>query len=63
MVPRHLVNELDNLTVSKRIPKLIKDGYLLEFSDTKEFDPKNLKDFFIKREKKLKELITTHWKI
>lgn len=63
MVPRHLVNELDTLSISKRIPKLIKDGYLLEFSDTIEFDPSNLKDFFIKREKKLKELITTHWKI
>lgn len=63
MVPRHLVNELDTFTISKRIPKLIKDGYLLEFSDTKEFDPNNLKDFFIKREKKLKELISTQWKI
>jgi hypothetical protein len=63
MVPRHMVNELDTLTISKRIPKLIKDGYLLEFADTKEFEQNNLKDFFIKREKKLKELITTHWKI
>ena len=63
MVPRHLANELDTLTISKRIPKLIKDGYLLEFADTKEFEQNNLKDFFIKREKKLKELITTNWKI
>lgn len=63
MVPRQLVNELDALTISKRIPKLIKDGFLLEYKDTKEFDQNNLKDFFIKREKKLKELITTHWKV
>jgi len=63
MVPRHLANELDTLTIAKRIPKLIKDGYLLESADTKIFEQNNLKDFFIKREKKLKELITTHWKI
>ena len=63
MVPRHMVTELDTLTISKRIPKLIKSGFLLEFADIKEFEQNNLKDFFIKREKKLKELITTHWKV
>jgi len=63
MVPRHMANELDALIVLKRIPKLIKEGYLLGFIDQKEIDPNNLKDFFIKREKKLKEHITTYWKI
>ena len=63
MVPRHMVTELDTLTISKRIPKLIKSGFLLEFADIKEFEQNNLKDFFIKREKKLKQLITTHWKV
>ncbi|MBK8874623.1 MAG: hypothetical protein IPN13_12145 [Bacteroidetes bacterium] len=63
MVPRHLVNELETLTISKRILKLIKDGYLLEFTDIKDLEQNNLKNFFIKREKKLKELITTQWKI
>ena len=63
MIPRSLENELDNLPISKRIFKLIKDGYLLEFTDINEIDVNNLKDFFIKREKKLKELIITYWKI
>lgn len=64
MVPRHMIHELDGLSILKRIPKLIKDGYILEFNDSKEVDlTTNMKDFFIKREKRLKEAITTHWKI
>lgn len=63
MVPRRLASELDSLSIAKRIPKLIKDGYLLEFDDLKDIDINNLKDFFIRREKKLKELIISFWKI
>lgn len=63
ILPRHKVNELDGLTVAKRIPLLIKDGYLPELTSTKEFDANNLKDFFIKREKKLKDFIIQYWKI
>lgn len=63
MVPRHLTAELNALTIARRIQKLINDGYLLEFTDTKEIDLNNLREFFIKRERKLKELIVAHWKI
>jgi uncharacterized protein with ParB-like and HNH nuclease domain len=63
MVPRSLAKELDSLTIQNRILKLIKNGCLLEFSDTKSFEQIHLKDFFILREKRLKEFITTHWKI
>lgn len=64
MIPRHMVSELDDLTILKRIPKLIKDGYILEFTDSKEVDLNtNMKDFFIKREKRLKEAIVAHWKL
>jgi hypothetical protein len=59
-----MVSELDGLTILKRIPKLIKDGYILEFTDSKEVDLNtNMKDFFIKREKRLKEAIVAHWKL
>jgi len=63
MVPRQLAHELDSLSIDKRLPKLIKEGFILEFSDPKEVDLNNLKDFFIKREKRLKEAIISYWKI
>lgn len=63
MVPRQQVGELDAMQISKRINKLIRDGYLLEYSNLNELDQNNLKEFFIKREKKLKDLVTSLWKI
>jgi uncharacterized protein with ParB-like and HNH nuclease domain len=64
MIPRHMVSELNALPLLKRISSLIKEGYILEFTDSTEVDLNtNLKGFFIKREKRLKEAIVTHWKI
>ncbi len=63
MVPKHLVIELNNLTLVKRILKLLSIGSLFEFADSKDIDLNNLKDFFMKREKRLKELVITNWKM
>ncbi|MGI4742934.1 MAG: DUF262 domain-containing protein [Janthinobacterium lividum] len=63
MVPRHLVNELDNIGIVKRIAKLVRGGYLLEFDKADENDLSNLRTFFIKKEKGLKDLIVNLWKV
>jgi len=63
MIPRQRLNEFDDLQVIKRIPMLIKEGFLPELTNEIVFDANNLKDFFIKREKKLKDFITQYWKI
>lgn len=63
IVPRHLTPELDSLNIIKRIQYLIKNGYLPEFENINDFDPNNLKDFFLKRNKRIKEQIINYWKI
>ena len=62
MVPRMLAYELSAMNVPDRIQKLVTGGYL-EFQDTNGINKNDLKDFFLKREKKLKELIINLWKI
>lgn len=63
IVPRQVTHELDSLNIIKRIQYLIKNGYLPEFENVNEFDPNNLKDFFMKRNKRIKEQIINYWKI
>jgi uncharacterized protein with ParB-like and HNH nuclease domain len=63
MVPRHLVAELNMLSLIYRIQKLVKESYLFEYDDLDEIALDNLKDFFMKREKRLKDLIVNYWKI
>lgn len=63
IVPRHLINELDALNIIKRIQYLIKNNYLMDTTSTDNFDPNNLKDFFLKRNKKIKEAIMNYWKL
>ena len=63
IVPKQVIQELDSLNIIKRIQYLIKNKYLTEFENLTEFDPNNLKDFFMKRNKKIKEQIINYWKI
>ena len=63
VVPRNLVKELDSHISINRIKLLIKNGLILEFIDTDDYDLNNLKDFFIRREKKLKDNIINLWKL
>lgn len=63
MVQKQLALEINTLGFAKRLERLIKENFILEFQDTKELDFNNLKDFFIKREKKLKDQIINIWKI
>lgn len=62
-VPRQIINELGNMKLSERIQYLIKKDLLLDTTSLKDFDKSNLKDFFISRNKRIKELIINTWKI
>lgn len=63
IVPRQLVNDLNNMKLIDRIQYLIKNELLLDNSKLQDLDKSNLKDFFISRNKRLKELIINSWKI
>lgn len=63
IVPKNMVSDLDNLDIIKRIEKLLKEGLLLEYTEKSLPIMPNLKDFFILREKKLKDSIISLWKI
>jgi uncharacterized protein with ParB-like and HNH nuclease domain len=63
IVPRQLFGELNGMNIIKRIQFLIKNNYILEVNNPSEFDPNNLKDFFMIRNKKMKEQIINLWKI
>ncbi len=63
IVPRQIITELDKMSTIKRILYLIKNEYITEMDNLSDFDPNNLKDFFLKRNKKLKEQIINYWKI
>ena len=51
------------MKISTRIQYLIKCGYLMDVRNPEEFDSQNLKDFFINRNKNIKEQIINIWKI
>ena len=63
IVPRQLVNDLDKLDISRRIAKLYHENYLLDVPKGMDADLNNLRIFFIKREKTLKESIISLWKV
>lgn len=63
MVPRQSVGEYDFLSFPKRVQKLFRDNLILEFKDQSDIDLTNLKDFFIKKERRLKEMVITLWKL
>lgn len=63
IIPRQLLNELNEMKIINRIQYLIKNNYLPEFENINELDKNNLKDFFMKRNKKIKEQIINYWKI
>jgi len=63
VVPRRLVTELDSLSIQKRINKLINEGLILTVNSPNQFNLNNLKDFFIKTEKNLKEAISNLWSV
>lgn len=63
IIPRQLSHILDAMHIVKRINYLINNKYILEFNDSNEVDLSNLKEFFIKRNKKMKDQIINCWKI
>lgn len=63
IVPRQLISELNQMPTTKRIQYLIQNDHLFDIENINELDPQNLKDFFIMRNKKIKELIINNWKL
>lgn len=63
MIPRQISLHLATLNFHKRLEYLVSEGYFVEYKNVKDIDFNNIKDFFIKREKKLKEQIINIWKI
>jgi len=63
IVPKQLVSTLDKMKIVQRIQYLIQNNYISEFEDNYELDSNNLKDFLMKRNKKIKEEIINYWKI
>lgn len=63
IVPRHEIITLNAINIAQRIKYLISKGYLLNVNSGNEFDPNNLTDFFIKRNKQMKEQFFNLWKI
>lgn len=63
IVPKSIAEKLDKMKIVQRIQYLIKEKYIFELSGPFEFDSENLKDFFMKRNKALKDLIIDSWKI
>lgn len=63
IVPKQLILTLDKMKIIQRIKYLIQNNYISEFEVSYEFDQYNLKDFFVKRNKKIKEEVMKYWKI
>jgi len=63
VIPKDIISQAEILPLTKRIPFLLNNHYLLEFKDAKEYDPNNLKGFFLLRNKRMKEMIYNLWKI
>jgi len=63
MVPKGYTRDLDGMDVVQRIQFLQKKYLLLDSNDSLPKDLNNLKEFFIKREKSLKEKILNLWKL
>lgn len=63
LIPKSRLVEFDSLTFEKRLQLLIKSGYILEFENIDDLSSSNIKNFFINREKRLKESISNLLKI
>lgn len=63
IIPRNLFSELNSMNIIKRIQYLIKNNYIVEVNSVNDFDPNNMKEFFMNRNKKMKEQIINLWKI
>ena len=63
LIPKSRLVEFDSLTFEKRLQLLIKSGYILEFENIDDLTSSNIKNFFINREKRLKESISNLLKI
>lgn len=63
IVPRNTIEGLNKLSITARIQFMLKNDLLLSTTNISEFDSGNLKEFFLKRNKKLKDIIINHWKI
>ena len=63
MVPKNMALDLDNLDITKRIEKLLREGWLFGVQEKSLGPSPNLRTFFIEREKNLKDSIINLWKI
>lgn len=63
IVPKSVSIDLGKMQLAKRIQFLIKNKYLIEFKSESEFNPINYQEFLIKRDKRLKEVIMSIWKL
>lgn len=63
IIPRAQLHEFIALPLIKRIKKLISENYMLDSIGLNDFDPNNLKAYFIRRNKNIKELIFNTWKL
>jgi len=63
LIPKSISLEIGKMTFVKKIHYLIKNKYLFEFSHIQEFNSEDIKQFFIQRNRKLKEEITNLWKV
>lgn len=63
LIPKSKLIEFDNLNFENRLIHLIKSGFILEFDNVYDLPFNNLKNFFITREKKLKESISNLLKV
>jgi uncharacterized protein with ParB-like and HNH nuclease domain len=63
IIPKDKYTDAEKLPLTKRIYFLIKNGFIPEFNDPKDYDSNDLKEFFITRNKRMKEKIINIWKI
>lgn len=63
IVPKQLILTLEKMKIVQRIKYLIQNNYISEFEVGYELEQNNLKDFFVKRNKKIKEEVIKYWKI
>lgn len=63
LVPKSMVSDLDGLQLPKRIEKLIKGGYILEYEKVVDANMQNMQVFFLERNKRMKEHVINLWKV
>ncbi len=63
LVTKEVFSEVSRLSLVKRIQYLLNKGFIYEFSDLKEVDLTNLREFFITRNKRMKETVINLWKV